>query len=516
MDIEVHSSVALTARQWGQRARRQREREQRTEHVDDITANGPIALQTLNPNLGHHDLGPQDIQCPECGVLHWKGEMLRSSTTCIPCFGSCCNGGDKILTRIMDPPEPLYRLLTSADAEAVQFRENIRRYNATFTFTSLGAKLDDRLTGNGFRPFQIYGEIYHQIGTLAPELGNHPVYAQYYLYDGDEAIEHQFARNPDLDRNILSILEIILRTHNPFPKIFQFAYKVLQTGTVESMPLQIIMKIVTEEGRDQRVYNQLTVNEVAALLSDDNATPATRDVIVRLRPTAANPYTLQHVPSTSSLYHLLHYVLLFPRGQCGWESGMRSVQSRSSTKRRRLTVPSETPPARTPGVGQKRQDLTVLAEITRLDFLKYHLHERADEFGLFHAGKLFHQFFIDGWASVEQDRLNWVCEHQKEIRADAYNGVMDSITSADSDIMPDRIGKRLILPSTHLRSDRHMHKLFQDSMVIVRFFEKPNLFITFTANPHWKEITEGQQNGIDRVDLVTRVRQETPNTTIRY
>ena len=59
--------------------------------------------------------------------------------------------------------------------------------------------MDDRLTGNSFHPFQIQGGIYHQIGTLKPEPRNQPVYAQRYLYDGDEATEHRFARNPDLD-----------------------------------------------------------------------------------------------------------------------------------------------------------------------------------------------------------------------------------------------------------------------------------------------------------------------------
>lgn len=147
---------------------------------------------------------------------------------------------------------------------------------------------------------------------------------------------------------------------------------------------------------DQRVYNQPIVDEVPAFLSDNNATPATRDVIVRLRLTAANMYALQRVSSTGSLYHLLHYVLLFPRKECGWKSGMRSVQPRSSIKRRRLITSSETSTTRTPVVGRKRQDLTAPAEITKLDFLKYRLHERADEFGLFHAGKLFHQFFVDG------------------------------------------------------------------------------------------------------------------------
>jgi hypothetical protein len=115
---------------------------------------------------------------------------------------------------------------------------------------------------------------------------------------------------------------------------------------------------------------------------------------------------------------------------------MRSVQPMSSTKHRRLTSSSEPSTTRTPGVGRKRQDLEVPAEITKLDFLEYRLHERANEFGLFHVGKLFHQFFVDGWASVEQDRLNWVHEHQKETRADECNGMTDSITP---EIRPDCI-----------------------------------------------------------------------------
>ena len=41
------------------------------------------------------------------------------------------------------------------------------------------------------------------------------------------------------------------------------------------------MKIVME-GTDQRVYNQPTADEIAALLSDDNVAPATRDVIAQV------------------------------------------------------------------------------------------------------------------------------------------------------------------------------------------------------------------------------------------
>ena len=53
-----------------------------------------------------------------------------------------------------------------------------------------------------------------------------------------------------------------------------------------------------------------------------------------------------------------------------------------------------------------------------------------------------------------------------------------------------------------------MAKQYQDSMAIVRHFGKPSLFITFTANPRWKEIQDELlpgQNASDRPDLVARV-----------
>ena len=84
----------------------------------------------------------------------------------------CCSEGDKILTRIADPPRPLFRLLTSAEPNILQFRRNIRQYNTAFAFTaSIDVKLDGRLKGDCLLPFQIHGEIYNEIGTLEFEPG---------------------------------------------------------------------------------------------------------------------------------------------------------------------------------------------------------------------------------------------------------------------------------------------------------------------------------------------------------
>lgn len=52
-----------------------------------------------------------------------------------------------------------------------------------------------------------------------------------------------------------------------------------------------------------------------------------------------------------------------------------------------------------------------------------------------------------------------------------------------------------------------MHGLFQDTMAIVNRFGKPTLFLTFTANPMWKENTRELHRGehpSDRPDIVVR------------
>ncbi len=53
-----------------------------------------------------------------------------------------------------------------------------------------------------------------------------------------------------------------------------------------------------------------------------------------------------------------------------------------------------------------------------------------------------------------------------------------------------------------------MSKLYQDNMAMVRKFRRPDLFITFTYNPKWKEIKselQSFQTPSDRPDLVNRV-----------
>ena len=72
-----------------------------------------------------------------------------------------------------------------------------------------------------------------------------------------------------------------------------------------------------------------------------------------------------------------------------------------------------------------------------------------------------------------------------------YSGLRDvAIGDHDENINLADHGTRIILPSSHMGSDRYMGQLFQDSMAICRTFQKPDLFITMTANPNWPEIQD--------------------------
>jgi hypothetical protein len=142
------------------------------------------------------------------------------------------------------------------------------------------------------------------------------------------------------------------------------------------------------------------------------------------------------------------------------------------------------------------------------------------------------QYVVDAWASIKQSTLNWVRHHQKELRADVYPGLRDAaMGDCDENIDLDNHGSCIILPSTHIGSDRHMNQLFQDSMAICQAFSKPDIFLTMTANPNWPEIQDAlleeeppdadftasrwKQAAYDRPDIVSRVFEQKKNALIK-
>ena len=141
----------------------------------------------------YNDDGNPEFQCQHCGAMFWLSEKLSSSSMSSPKFSLCCMQGK---VRLPHPHQPLgYLKFLMEDKESIQakeFRENICAYNALFAFTSMGGQFDKTIN-RGDRPFvyRLHGQNFHRIGTLLPNEGELPQYAQLYIYDISNEINNR-------------------------------------------------------------------------------------------------------------------------------------------------------------------------------------------------------------------------------------------------------------------------------------------------------------------------------------
>lgn len=98
-----------------------------------------------------------------------------------------------------------------------------------------------------------------------------------------------------------------------------------------------------------------------------------------------------------------------------------------------------------------------------------------------------------------------------------YKGLSDALFRGETD--PRAQGKRIVLPPSFTGGARYMIQNYQDSMAICDWAGYPTLFITFTCNPKWPEISRFLKprglNPEDRLDIVCRVFKMKLDTLIR-
>lgn len=69
------------------------------------------------------------------------------------------------------------------------------------------------------------------------------------------------------------------------------------------------------------------------------------------------------------------------------------------------------------------------------------------------------EYLCDNWAKCEQNRLSFLRHNQPKLRAELYQGLQDAL--ADDAVRADTVGKRIVLPSSHVGSPRYMNQLYQ-------------------------------------------------------
>jgi len=499
--------LTLTAEQLERQRAQQREVHRRRSeaetdlHAEQRRMNRRIALTNTNTTNAarmqeydtstviHHQLGAMDVECLRCRALHWMEEKVAGGVHA-PIFSTCCAKGKVKLPSIAQPPMPLLALLTSEDSQSREFRRNIRRYNSILAFTSMGAKIDERVVGTrGVYSFRIQGEMYHRIGSLLPDDGAVPAFSQIYIYDTNEQLIHRQRLMPNLDSSTLEQLQEMLHKVNPYVHVFRQAAHILQENPLQDLKLVII------KSSNERQYATPTASEVAVLMVGDGqeAEPSNRDIIIYKQ-----NGDLQRISQIHQSYNPLHYVLLFPHGEPGWHPDISmcdtTQQVNDSNSMDNL----------------QQDENTELRRVTMMQYYAYRLQIRQlESFALHRSGRLFQQYIVDAYACIEQNRLNYLKCNQKQIRAELYNGLQDALSIHDE--VPQNgacIGHRIVLPSSFIGGPRYMQQLYQDAMAIVRHMGKPDLFITMTCNPNWLDIQKALLSGQkaqDRPDICARI-----------
>ncbi|UYV60223.1 hypothetical protein LAZ67_1000470 [Cordylochernes scorpioides] len=406
------------------------------------------------------DIGQMSRVCQFCSALRFRDEP----------FGLCCKQGRVSLPAIESPPEPIFSLLSGLHPLSKSFLLHIRRYNSIFQMTSFGAR---QVVEQGYMPtFKVQGQVYHVIGSLLPEPDSEHKFLLIYFIDNYESqVTARCNMTANLNRDLVRSLQDLLHAHNHYIQSFKAALETLPQNHADYRVIIHSDKLPPEE--HERRYNAPMTNEIALLMVGQEFGP--RDIELHCR----NNLT-QRISEIHQAYDPLQYPLIFCRGEVGYS----------------VSLPQVNPSTRE--IMQKT--------VSCMNFYAYRMMTRAGEFNsLLRYGMLTNQFWVDMYAKVESERLSFIRRNQKKLRTENYIHLQDALR-ADENLA--NIGQIVILPSSFTGGPRYLHELTQDAMTYVRSYGRPQLFITFTCNPQWKEIQMhlfSNNSAKDRYDLISRV-----------
>jgi hypothetical protein len=393
---------------------------------------------------GRHDLGLMDKQCTHCQAWHWKAEKLAKPRNSL-IFGLCCQRGTIVLPSPKCPPRELWELFTGVHALSENFLKNIRAVNAALAFTSFAAtRVSEQPAGRGPLIFKIGGEIHHWSGMLdrVPE-GQQPQYAQLYLYDPEDAANHRL-RNPHntgIEPALMRLLTGVLQQSHGYAPLYKHAWQMMQAE--DQVPtLSIVLR--QQRNQDPRRYNLPTSNEIA-LLIPDGALDNQRDIILFKQDGG-----FRKIDSWNPAYSCLHYVLLFPRGEHGFQRHIptqgaqwqRGLHPRGAQRAAQIAEQAENPDdsgtegeeGDEPIVPNQRQSRRTVSE---REYYAYYIFSREEGTAypgpngvfstLFRGRRLFHQYLVDAWAIIDQSKLLWHRNNQAALRVELYTGLSDAL-----------------------------------------------------------------------------------------
>ncbi|XP_044435332.1 uncharacterized protein [Triticum aestivum] len=323
------------------------------------------------------------------------------------------------------------------------------------------------------------------------------------------------ALNPDdkptggVDESIVVGLRDMLNEFNPLVQTFWEASKMIEDRGDEPIE-DISIRIIAPSEGDSPQFSLPTTTGLAALVVGGGFTleASSRDIVVCSRFDG-----LQQISSLNTAFMPLQYPLLFPYGERGFQVDVPH-----------LIVPEEEDddgpidPNLAPGSptveasssypsGGGDASTNSRNRMTMQDYYRFMCHYKGDQPNPYICyGLLSSQSVVDARACIDESRLWYIIRNQDMLRSEHMQGITDAV--GDGCVDGDALGKRTIVPSSHIGGRRYFHENFHDGLAVCRVHGAPDIFTTFTCNPKWPEITSALEPGqtpSDRADIVVRV-----------
>ncbi|PWZ27919.1 Cleavage stimulating factor 64 [Zea mays] len=372
--------------------------------------------------------------------------------------GFCCRGGKVELALVETPPQ-LKRLWDSADSDARHFRDNIRFFNGHFSFTSLYCCLDSMTTNvrdSGIYTFRAQGMMYHNIKSFGREDGAEHKHLELYFYDDDPSLKHRYRKcreeHQQKDKEVIKQIVDILRG-NPYSEHLR------TMGHVDNLDdYRIALNL--DQTLNQKTYNAPLTSEVAAVWIEGSEGQGQFNKSVMLHGKDSSRHCIR---SYHGCYDALSYPLFFPRGELGWHANIPKVGvSMDEVDAYRATH-------RASNANDEDAESPSHLCVSVRDYYCYKFHIRPGVFNpILHGKRLFQQFAVDTYIKIESSHLDFIRKNQDRLRADLYQGLVDSML--DGDIRAEKIGKRTVLSTSFIGGPRDMRRRYMDAMALVRKF----------------------------------------------
>jgi len=169
------------------------------------------------------------VICPYCHV-YFDCEKLTFSRVNHPKFGMCCLQGQIQLPSLQPLTGILHNYLTGDNYPSREFCNNIQQYNAAFSMTSVGVKIDNLVVTRQLGPycFKIQGELHYLTGALLSHSDQTPMYAQIYILDTVEQLNIRRTNNNNLNPVVIDNLQTILLDSYPYIGQYHHAYELIK------------------------------------------------------------------------------------------------------------------------------------------------------------------------------------------------------------------------------------------------------------------------------------------------